>query len=509
MFFKKALVSVSDKKNLEDFVVPLAQKGMKVVSTGGTARYLKERGLEVVEVSRETQFPEVMDGRVKTLHPHIHMSLLARGDHPQDMSLLKGYGLEPFDLVVGNLYPFEESAREGLLDKDLVEYIDIGGPSFLRAAAKNFFRITVVVDPSDYHWVLESPELSLDQRKYLASKVFSHTASYDSMISRSLGWSLEFPEVGVGGKKVAPLRYGENPHQKASWYRQKGLSSGLQNVEVIQGKKLSYNNILDVDAAVMTLREFRGGPTCVSVKHNNPCGVGAGSSLYEAIDKSLKADPVSVFGGVIALNEELDSSGAELLTQLFLECIVAPSYTEKALEIFAQKKNLRVLSWPRLMESEGGYHFQSVLGGFLMQETLATPNWNEEWEVIGENSVDLSEGLKDELIFALKVVSRLKSNAIAITGQGQTLGLGMGQVNRVDAVDQAIKRAKEFHPEKELKILASDAFFPFPDSIEKAANGGVQWVIQPGGSIKDDEVKAAVIKRGLNMVLTRQRLFLH
>ena len=507
MSFKNALVSVADKTNIVEFIKPLAEQGMRILSTGGTARTLREAGIEVLSVSDQTKFPEVMDGRVKTLHPNIHMCLLARGEHEGDLQVLSEAGLEPIDLVVGNLYRFEDALSRGVSGQELTEFIDIGGPSFLRAGAKNFSRIAVVCDPSDYKWILEKKELDAADRQKLASKVFAHTSSYDSMIASELGMGLESSDFSLGGAFHGPLRYGENPQQRASWFRGLGAKNGLHSAEVLQGKDLSFNNILDIEAAVGTLREFSDIPCCVALKHQNPCGVSLGADVFSAVDGALTADPVSVFGGIIAVNAELDVAAAKSLSELFLECIVAPKFSEEAKSILSKKKNLRLLEWPGLMSLSEDYDIRPVTGGFLLQSKDQTElGWGEDWKVIG---TEVDEQTACDLIVAWKTCAHLKSNAIAIVVDGQTVGLGMGQVNRVDAVEQAIERMRKFHPDCGPAVMASDAFFPFADSIEALAKAGIQWVIQPGGSIKDDEVIAKAKELGVHLVLTGKRHFLH
>lgn len=503
--FKNALVSVADKTGLIEFIKPLAEKGMRVLSTGGTAQFLRENGVAVTLVSEQTGFPEVMDGRVKTLHPNIHMCLLARDHVDSDMKTLEEKQLLPIDLVVGNLYAFERALKDGLEDQQLVEFIDIGGPSFLRAAAKNFSRITSVCDPDDYQWVLSKSELTIDDRKKLAAKVFSHTSSYDSMIASSLGADISFNDFSIGGKFVDKLRYGENPQQQASWYRQLGLP-GIHDAEILQGKALSYNNLLDLDAAVETLSEFEE-VCCVSLKHNNPCGVAVGGDLLTAVQMSLESDPVSVFGGIVACNREVDEACAEVLSQVFIECLVAPSFSGEALNILASKKNLRVLSWPELIARGKAYKLKTISGGFLVQEEdSVSRTWSEEWRIYGETP---DEKTKADILLAWQVCAHLKSNAISLVSGGQTVGLGMGQVNRVDAVAQAIERSHKFHPDKGSVVMASDAFFPFADSIDKAAEAGIKWIIQPGGSMRDKEVIEQAIKMGVNLIFTGTRHFLH
>ena len=503
--FKNALVSVSDKTGLIEFLKPMVEKGLRVVSTGGTVRHLKEAGVPVVDVLEQTGFPEVMDGRVKTLHPRIHMALLARPHVSSDMELLADQELEPFDLVLCNLYPFEEALKKELSHEEQIEFIDIGGSSLLRAAAKNFNCISVVCDPADYKWIADRSELSLKDRQYLAAKAFTHTGAYDSLISHYLGADQTFPDFSLGGKFVSPLRYGENPQQAAGWYRLSGVKSGLHEAAILQGKPLSYNNILDLDAACKTVREF-SNPTSVVVKHNNPCGVAEGRSLFEATIGSLKADPVSIFGGIVALNGKVDGGIAKKLSEIFLECVVAPDFTDEALEIFKKKKNLRVLKWPQISSQSRELKVKTIDGGFLLQTQDVVKSWSDKWTVLGEVP---SPDIKVDLSLAWKVCAHLKSNAIALVSGGTTIGLGMGQVNRVDAVGQAIDRMRNFHCRSQNVVLASDAFFPFADSIELAAAAGVKWVIQPGGSIKDEEVKSRARELGVSMVLTGTRHFQH
>lgn len=503
--FRRALVSVSDKKGLVEFLKPLVEQGLKIVSTGGTAKHLQSAGIEVTDVSEQTEFPEILEGRVKTLHPKIHMALLGRVDLSEDMEILKKYSVEPFDLVVGNLYPFEEALNKGCEGDELIEFIDIGGPSFLRSAAKNFKSITIICDPKDYDWVLKiQGELSFDQRKHLASKVFSHTASYDALIAEALGTTSSLDHA-LGGSLVQELRYGENPHQKAMWFRKKGESNGLHKAQIIQGKVLSYNNLLDLDAASSLVCEF-SEPAVVAVKHNNPCGVGIGETPVEAVEKALGADPVSVFGGIVALNFTVDLKSAEKLGAIFLECIVAPGFTDEAKEYFARKKNLRILEWRQMRIAEGQMDIKTISGGYLIQEKDSIDQWQSNWEVHGEPT---TPEIRKSMELAWRVVASLKSNAIAIAGEGKTLGLGMGQVNRVDAVEHAIARWKKHHPFVKDVVLASDAFFPFPDSIELIAAAGIKWVIQPGGSVNDNAVFKSAKDLKLNMVLTGKRHFRH
>jgi phosphoribosylaminoimidazolecarboxamide formyltransferase/IMP cyclohydrolase len=507
--FKNALVSVSDKTGLIEFIKPFYEKGMRVVSTGGTAQFLKKSGIEVVDVSEQTQFPEILDGRVKTLHPKIHMGLLARTHLPEDLEILKKYEVAPFDLVVGNLYPFEEALKKGTENEELIEYIDIGGPSFLRSAAKSFQSIAVVCDPADYEWIMnQQGKLNNEDRKKLAAKIYSHTSSYDAMISAALDPSFKSFH-GLGGVLVQELRYGENPQQKASWYRKRGARFGLHDAETLQGKSLSYNNLLDLDSASFLVCKF-SEPAAVAVKHNNPCGVGLAQSIENAIDICLKADPVSVFGGIVAVNKKIDSICAEKLTSLFLECVIAPDITADAMNIFAKKKNLRVLKWSHLGGNDlRGYredNLKTILGGYLLQSADEVEEWNPFWVAKGEVPND---EVKSDLLLAWKIVASLKSNAIAITANSQSVGLGMGQVNRVDSVGHAIERMQKHHPDVKNPVLASDAFFPFPDSIELIAKAGIKWVIQPGGSVNDEAVIITAKRLNVNMIFTNRRHFKH
>jgi phosphoribosylaminoimidazolecarboxamide formyltransferase / IMP cyclohydrolase len=504
--FKNALVSVSDKTGLEEFLQPYAKKGMRIVSSGGTAQYLIEKGFSVTKVSEQTQHPEVMGGRVKTLHPRIHMPLLCRTDEPDDMLILKEQGLEPFDLVVVNLYPFSQALESGKPHKDMIEHIDIGGPTLLRASAKSHDHITVVCDPSDYSWVQKKTEVDIDDRKRLAAKVFRHVSQYDQLIGKYLDESNHSESLSISAQFHSQLRYGENPQQQGMWYSDQ--EKGLHQAQIRQGKPLSYNNILDLDAALKCLSLFTK-PTVVSVKHNNPCGVATSDQIAQALELSLKADPVSVFGGIIALNRKIDKECAEQLQNLFLECIIAPDLDETAASILASKKNLRVLTWPQvknLWELGERQELKSVMGGYLGQTADQVQSQSEEWELVC-GSLDQEDWLGLELSW--KVVAALKSNAIAICNQSQSLGLGMGQVNRVDAVKQAFERADQFHPQEKRRYLASDAFFPFPDSIKLAHEYGVSAIIQPGGSVKDKDVIAAAKELNIPMVLTGRRHFRH
>lgn len=499
--FKCALISVSDKTGLDTLVASLAKAGTQIVSTGGTADYIRKCGHSVKDVSDWTGFPEVMDGRVKTLHPRIHMAILARPNNKQDNEVLKKNDLEPFDLVVVNLYPFEK--------KPSIETIDIGGPSLLRAAAKTHERIVTLCDPKDYKKVTEaSAGLDLNTRKFLAAKCFRHVSAYDSMIASWLHPELMEYDYSWGGHLVQKLRYGENPQQSAFWFQQSAATTGLHQAQILHGKALSYNNLIDLTAAVRMVRCLPNDKcVAVAVKHTNPCGVAIDESIDLAIEGALKADPKSVFGGIIATNQCIDEKAAIALKELFLECIVAPKFSDGAFKLLSKKKDIRLLSWPDLMQQEGVYEMRSIDGGLLVQEAMQIPKtWGTKWEVMGQAP---DENTKNDLLLALQVCANLKSNAIAIVQANQTKGLGMGQVNRVDAVKQAIARWKEFHPSCENAVLASDAFFPFPDSVELIASSGAKWIIQPGGSVRDKEVLARAKELKINMVLTGERYFNH
>lgn len=507
--FQRILTSVSDKTGLVSFLSPFAENGAKIISSGGTAKVLRDSGLTVTDVSDYTGFPECMDGRVKTLHPKVHMGLLYRPSLEDDLDLLTKHEVVPFDLVVVNLYPFEQAQKKGLAGKELIEFIDVGGPSMLRAAAKNFENICVVCDPGDYGWIARKDgQLTMDDRKYLAAKVFQWTSQYDQMIAQNFFEELQKENetsvpLLIKGDIQSALRYGENPHQEAKWYRTQ--EAGLHSATLLQGKALSYNNILDLQAACSTVRMFQE-PTTVAIKHNNPCAVATHSDADLSLEKALAADPVSVFGGIVACNFALTEKHAQKLSEIFLECIIAPEVSAEATVVFANKKNLRVLIWPEMASFSASMEIKGIDGGILVQDVDRVGDDLSLWKWMGPKP---SQDVQNDLLFAWKVCASLKSNAISVCKSGQTLGLGMGQVNRVDAVRQALSRAKQHHPQQKDLILASDAFFPFPDSIEIAAQNGVQWIVQPGGSVKDEEVIAAVQKFGLQMALTGQRHFRH
>lgn len=514
----RALVSTSDKTGLLEFLKPLVGRGLEVVSTGGTYEYLKKNNVPVIEVSEVTGFPEVLDGRVKTLHPFIHMGLLADQKKAEHVQQLAEHKVKAFDMVIGNLYPFEKTALNPQATfEELIENIDIGGPSFLRASAKNYGSVAVICSVEDYGWVLQkvlNEGLSESDRKKLALKVFSLTSYYDALIVQKLGAHMasEFEYLNLPLKRQQSLRYGENPHQAAVWY-QNPIESSLNLAQAVlhQGKELSYNNLLDLEASTQLVRHFVQ-PGCVAVKHNNPCGAAVDEQLVQAARKAIESDPKSIFGGIIAFNRKVDLKTAELFKNIFLECIVAPAFEPEVLSFFATKKNLRLLSWPELMQNSVAQLYEtqlrSVAGGVLCQQNDSFRSDN--WQFLGEKPNDR---LMKTMVFGDTVSGSLKSNAIAIVAQGQTIGLGMGQVNRVDAVGQAIQRMNEYKTRHSLEmnevVLVSDAFFPFPDSIDLIAEAGIKWILQPGGSVQDAAVTEAAQNKKINMVLTHLRHFKH
>lgn len=511
---KRALVSVSDKSGLIEFLRPLVLKGLQIVSTGGTLKYLQQNEIAATDISAVTGFPEVLDGRVKTLHPFVHMGLLADQYKPDHVAQLKQHNVAAFDMVVGNLYPFEKVAlNEESSFEELIENIDIGGPSFLRSSAKNYKSVIVVSDPNDYQWLqpkILSNEVTIEDRKKLALKVFSLTSYYDALITQKLADDLELlPYMNLPLKKKNQLRYGENSHQKATWFENPLAEKSLSRAEIHQGKELSYNNLLDLDASAALVMQFEK-PACVAVKHNNPCGVAQADTLAEAVAKTIQSDSKSIFGGILAFNKEVDLATCNALKNIFLECLIAPSYSTEALESLKSKKNLRVLSWPQInkLAKKTEPAMKSILGGVLIQDQDAfiENNW-QHFET------DPSAQIKQDMKFGEKVCGFLKSNAIALVYRGQTVGLGMGQVNRVDAVEQALTRFNEFKKHTPVAmdqvVLVSDAFFPFADSIEKIAAAQIKWVLQPGGSTKDQEVIDSAKLHHVNMTFSHQRHFRH
>jgi phosphoribosylaminoimidazolecarboxamide formyltransferase/IMP cyclohydrolase len=514
----RALLSVSDKSGLVEFARGLVELGWDLVSTGGTAKAIRDAKIPVRDISEVTGFPEMMDGRVKTLHPMVHGGLLARRDVPEHVAAMREHGIEPIDLVVVNLYPFRETAaRAGVAPEQVVEQIDIGGPSMLRSAAKNFASVTVIVDPADYGPVLEALRQpgekqrasdALAMRRDLAEKAFAHTAAYDAAIS---GWFAaqrgdQFPtEMSIALHKTQTLRYGENPGQHAAFYTNH-VESGLQALVQRGGKELSFNNLLDLDGALLAADPFRGEPCCAIIKHTTPCGIATGRDALDAYRKALACDPVSAFGSVIAFTVAVDDAAAEAVSALFVECIVAPSFSEGAVEILGRKKNLRVLEGEARWR-EGALDFKRVRGGFLAQQRAPMPKADDVWKVVTERAPTEAEAR--DLAFAWKAVSSVKSNAILLARDGASIGIGAGQMSRVDAAFVAVHKAQQAGHDTKGSALGSDAFFPFRDGIDQAAAAGVTAIVQPGGSVRDNEVIEAANQHGITMVLTGQRLFRH
>ena len=512
---RRALVSVSDKRGLIPFVSGLAELGVEVLSTGGTCRQLREAGLDVIEVSEKTGFPEIMDGRVKTLHPVIHGGLLGR--RGTDETVMEEHGIEPIDLLVVNLYPFEQTiARDDATIDEAIENIDIGGPAMIRAASKNHDGVAVIVSPDDYESVLDSLKnraLSLEQRRRLAAKAYAHTASYDTAITKYLSASLDDDLLGerflYSGSLSERLRYGENPHQDAAFYvDQRQPAGSLASAKQLQGKALSYNNIADSDAALECVKQFER-PACVIVKHANPCGVAVADDILEAYNKAFKTDPTSAFGGIIAFNRPLDAAtAASIVDRQFVEVIVAPTVASDALQAISAKKNVRVLeTGPWTDSMVAGFDFKKVSGGLLVQNTDLGVITADDLKVVTERA-PTPEQIQD-MLFAWTVVKYVKSNAIIFCKDNMTVGVGAGQMSRVYSTKIAAIKAADEDLEVKGSIMASDAFFPFRDGIDAAAEYGISAIIQPGGSMRDDEVIQAANEHGLAMVLTGMRHFRH
>lgn len=521
----RALLSVSDKTGLVDFARALASHGVELVSTGGTRKALADAGLAVKDISDLTQFPEMMDGRLKTLHPKVHGGLLAIRENPEHEAAMLAHDIRPIDLLVVNLYPFEATLAKGAPFADCVENIDIGGPAMIRAASKNHDDVAVVVDPADYAAVGEEMAdtggaTTLATRKRLAQKAFARTAAYDAAISNWLAQELgeaSPPVRAFGGRLSEPMRYGENPHQAAGFYLSGDARPGVATARQAQGKQLSYNNVNDTDAAFECVAEFDPARTAavVIVKHANPCGVAEGASLEEAYLKALRCDPVSAFGGVVALNRTLDALAAREIVKIFTEVIIAPDAEAEAIEIVGAKKNLRLLLTGGLPDPRArGVNFRSVAGGFLAQSRDSAVVDDMDLKVVTKRAPGAQE-LAD-LKFAYRVVKHVKSNAIVYAKDGATVGVGAGQMSRVDSSRIAAYKAAEAAQAAGLaeslakgSVVASDAFFPFPDGLLAAAAAGATAVIQPGGSINDKDVIAAADEKGLAMIFTGVRHFRH
>ena len=509
---KRALVSVSDKTNLVPFVSSLVELGYEIISTGGTKKALEAAGIKTIGISEVTDFPEIMDGRVKTLHPKVHGALLCVRDNPDHVRQIEELGIQYIDLVCVNLYPFKETVQKpGVSHEEIIENIDIGGPSMLRSASKNYKFIPVLCDPSDYDAVVkelrENGETSLTTREYLAAKVFRHTASYDTMIASYLTERTgeKYPEkFTITFDKVQELRYGENPHQSAAFYKGMNPQYSLANAKQLHGKELSYNNIQDGNAAIEILKDFEGQPAVVGLKHMNPCGVGIGKTIEEAWDKAYEADPVSIFGGIVAFNEPIHASVAEKLSKIFLEIIIAPAFDEDAFEILSKKKNIRLMQLDTSLEVNAKYKVTNVNDGLLVQDIDDHKITAEDLRCV-TNRKPTEEEL-EQLLFAWKVVKHVKSNAIVLVKDNMTIGVGAGQMNRVGAAKIAIEQAGE---KAKGSTMSSDAFFPMPDTVEEAVKAGVTAIIQPGGSIKDQLSIDVCNEHGIAMVYTGVRHFKH
>jgi len=507
-----ALLSVSDKTGLIEFARGLDKLGWQLVSTGGTARALRAATLPVRDVSDLTGFPEMLDGRVKTLHPVVHGGLLARREAQEHMDALQSHSIPPIDLVAVNLYPFRETAaKSGVSFDDVVEQIDIGGPAMLRSAAKNFESVTVVCDPNDYPRALAALEANQNDvalRRTLAAKVFEHTASYDGAIAQWFAAQQDerFPErLTLALDRAQPLRYGENPDQRAAFYTE-GASAGLAGLLRRGGKELSFNNLLDLEGALLTTDAFAGETCCAIIKHTTPCGIATGATPLDAYQKALACDPASAFGSIISFTTAVDDVTAEAVSGLFVECIVAPSFSEGAVEILGRKKNLRVLEGTAQW-TPGALDYKRVRGGFLAQERSVLAFDENHWRVMTNRHPTAEE--RRDLLFAWKAVGSVKSNAIVLARDGATIGIGAGQMSRVDAAFLAVHKARTTGHETAGSALGSDAFFPFRDSVDQAADAGITAIIQPGGSVRDEEVIAAANEHHITMVFTGQRQFRH
>ena len=498
---KRALVSVFDKDGILDFSKFLQEKGVEIISTGGTYKHLKDNGINVIEVNEVTNFPEMLDGRVKTLHPIIHAGILAIRDNEEHMNTIKERNIETIDMVIVNLYPFFQKVRENLSFDEKVEFIDIGGPTMLRAAAKNFKDVIVISDKEDYKLVIneinESGDVSVALRKKLAGKVFNLMSAYDAAISNFLLEDEEYPEyLSISYKKKQSLRYGENPHQSAAYYSCNEFDGAMNSFEILNGKELSYNNIKDLDIAWKVACEF-DEVACCGLKHNTPCGVAIGETPYEVYKKAHDADPTSIFGGIVAINRKIDKATAEEMVKIFLEVVAAPDYDEDALEVLRSKKNLRVIKCNNKPNAKK--YMVTVDVGILVQEE--DTRLIEDLKVVTEKSPTEKE-MKD-LLFGMKVVKYVKSNAIVAIKDGVAVGIGGGQVNRIWATEEALQRGRG------ATVLASDAFFPFRDVVDECAKNGIKAIIQPGGSVRDQESIDACNEHGISMVFTGIRHFKH
>jgi phosphoribosylaminoimidazolecarboxamide formyltransferase/IMP cyclohydrolase len=509
----RALISVWDKRGIDDFARGLAALGWELVASGGTAAHLEQLGLAVERVESLTEFPEMLGGRVKTLHPRIHAGILARRDRDDDLETLARHEIAPFDLVCINLYPFEQiAARRGVTEAEAVEMIDIGGPSMLRGAAKNFEHVAPVCRPERYAFVLDELQrhgsLSPETRRELAAEAFATTAAYEAAIASWFSDREPFPEsLVLALDKVLDLSYGENPHQRAAYYAERGARTHLlARVEQLHGKDLSFNNLNDLSGARLLAREF-ALPACVIVKHANPCGVGVGATVEEAYAKALASDPVSAYGGIVVVNREVDDELGAKLAEQFVEVLFAPGYSDGALDALREKKNVRILvDRERRRGVVDARHYKRVLGGLLVQDPDAEVEERHDWRLVAGAA---DEGQWGDLVFAMRVCKHVSSNAIVLAKDLATIGVGAGQMSRVDAVRIALEKARELGHDPTGAVLASDAFFPFADGPRLALAAGVNAIVQPGGSRRDAEVVAAVEAAGAAMVFTGRRHFRH
>jgi len=513
MKIKRALISVSDKTGVVEFAKQLHSYGVEIISTGGTMKTLREAGIPVRYVSEVTGFPEIMDGRVKTLNPYIHGGILAVRDNAAHVEAMEKHNIPGIDMVVVNLYPFRQTIEKPNVSlEDAVENIDIGGPAMIRAASKNFKYVTVVVNPQRYDEILaqlaQDGNITSEFRMALAKEAFGHTAEYDACIAGYLAGQLgegQFTDtVHLVYEKVQPLRYGENPHQQAAFYREKYFTgSGVANARQLHGKELSFNNIVDVEAAYSIVAEF-DKPAATIIKHTNPCGTGIGSDLSEAYTKAYQADPVSAFGGIIALNREVDVVTAVQISKIFVEAVIAPAYTEDALAILSKKQNIRLLAIDSLQVGSKQVDIKTVSGGMLIQEKDMAVKQCADMKVVTKRQPTEDEW--EQLMLAWKVVKHVKSNAIVVAGDNQTLGVGAGQMNRVGSAAIALEQAGN---KSQGAVMSSDAFLPFRDTVDVAAKAGITAIIQPGGSMRDEESIQAADEQGIAMVFTSVRHFKH
>lgn len=510
---KRALISVYDKSGIVEFAKKLIELGWEIISTGGTSEILKSEGIDVLDVSKITKFPECFGGRVKTLHPKIHGGILSLRDDEDHIETMDKLEIDQIDMVVNNLYPFKETIlKQDVSHEEAIENIDIGGPSMLRAAAKNYKFVTVIVDPKDYDKVINeisnSGKTSIETRLYLASKAFNHTSHYDTLIAHYFNKyaKVEFPEtISLTYEKRQDLRYGENPHQKAAFYSEiMDLEGTISAAKQLHGKAMSFNNISDSNSAIEILKDFEE-PTAVAVKHGNPCGIASGEKINEAFKKAYESDRESIFGGIVALNRAVDKATAEMINDIFIEIVIAPHFEADALEILTSKKNIRILELPKIERND--YHnltMTRTLGGMLIQDRNTKIFNKEDIKIVTKKKPTYAE--IEDLYFALKAVKETKSNAIVIAKDKTTVAVGPGQVSRIWALQNAIRQGGD---KVRGSVMASDAFFPFSDCVEEAYNAGITAIIQPGGSIKDEESIKKADEYGVAMIITGMRHFKH